>query len=97
MNVKKALTQQHATLMARARWCIQRDTKECTDPARPAGWLGIAPSYLCVSLNIGVDKANAVLLALEAEGFIYDNGNGGPLQRADGRVGTNRFYMREKE
>ena len=56
-------------------------------------WLGLAPSYLCAALPISYDEAIALLLTLEAEGFIVDSGHGGQLARPDGRIGTNRFYL----
>jgi hypothetical protein len=32
---------------------------------------------------------------VEADGLITDSGHGGELKRRDGRIGTNRFYLRE--
>jgi hypothetical protein len=55
-------------------------------------WDGVSPSYLCADMPISYTRAEAILLALEAEGYVYDNGNGGRLRRPDGTPGRNRFY-----
>src|SRR5260370_9049898 len=55
---------------------------------------GISPNYLCADMSVSYRNAEALLLELEAEGFLYDNGKGGTLslRRKDGTVVRNRFY-----
>lgn len=57
------------------------------------GWLGIAPSYLCTELECSYDYACAILLELQAQGFIYDNHNGNNHRLEDGRTCATRFFM----
>ena len=58
------------------------------------GWGGIAPSYLCAEFGIDYDDACAILLELQAKGFIYDNGNGNNHRLEDGRTCATRFFMK---
>lgn len=84
----KARTREEKQLLTAARRVIRAESRD-----GDTGWLGVPPSYLCCHLQIDYADAIALLLALEADGFIYDNGNGGRLQRPDGGMGTNRFFM----
>jgi hypothetical protein len=83
---------QHVTpsRLARVRTYIRKESRD-----KGPGWLGIAPSYLVEHAGVvrSYYAACAILLALEAEGFLVDTGHGGPLERPDGRVGTNRFSL----
>lgn len=57
-------------------------------------WEGIAPSYLTADMEVSYETAEALILALEAEGLIFDNGMGNKMhtRRKDGSVAHNRFY-----
>lgn len=86
-----ARTAANTTLKTKAKQVI-RDYSQGMNK----GWLGIAPSYLCTELDLEYDDACIILLALQGEGFIYDNGNGNYHPLPDGRQCATRFFMRKK-
>jgi hypothetical protein len=77
-----------SAMKIKARKFIQQRTANAK-----TGWLGVAPSYLQSELDISYNTACLLLLALQEEGFIYDNGHGNYRRLSDGRTCPTRFYM----
>jgi hypothetical protein len=83
-------------MRTKARRLIRQWTKERANKPRD-WWLGIAPSYLCAEFDIPYDEACAILLDLQAKGFIYANKHDTQRRLEDGRICATRFYMRKRE
>lgn len=77
-----------SSLKTQARRIIRSYTKQAS-----RDWCGIAPSHLCAELDIGYEQACVILLALQREGMIYDNGYGNQYRITDGSMCATRFYL----
>src|SRR5258708_1007267 len=88
-----ALDAELKAMLPEARKLIREWSKPTRDNFHNKWWEGIAPSYLCTELGVAYDDACAILLELQAKGFIYDNGNGNYHKLEDGRTCATRFFI----